>query len=169
MSETYVPQVRETNSKEIHTIEYLACLDKQLMDGQKYLKDRLQTIPNGWRDFRLAAKATERVLDAVYETVPDKTRLHMQRIEECGQVVIRPNPAIKLPGDVQMVMVDDLLMLINSTIASECAVCLKDKREQKKCKLRKALMNIAPPRELPKNGLCVYSEVAAQNELGKYI
>ena len=169
MSNAYAPKIKEANSREIRTIEYLAGLDKQLVDGQQHLKERLQSIPNGWRDFRLAAKATERVLDAIYETIPDKTKLHMMRIGECGQVIIRPNPAIKLPGDVQMVMIDDLLMLVNSTIAAECAVCLKDAREQKKCKLRKALMNITPPTKVPESGLCVYADVAAQNELGKYI
>lgn len=169
MADTYVPKITEPNSKEIHTIEYVACLDKQLSNAEKHLKDRLKGIPNGWRDFRLVAKTTERLLDKLYDTVPDKTKLHMQRMEEFGQVIIRPNPAIKLPGDVQVVLLDDLLMLVNTTIASECAVCLKDSREQKKCKLRKALMNITPPKEVPEGGLCAYAEVAAKSEFGKYI
>ena len=64
---------------------------------------------------------------------------------------------------------DDLKLLINTSIAAECAVCLKDAKEQKKCALRKALENIAPTAELHKDGLCTYVDVAAAWDLGKYI
>ena len=60
-------------------------------------------------------------------------------------------------------------MLINTAIASECLLCVKDAREQKKCKLRKALMNIAPTAAIHKDGLCAYTDVVAGNELGEYI
>lgn len=161
--------IKEASSREIHTIEYVACLEKQLFEGDKYLKDRLKLIPNGWRDFRLATKTVERLLTELYKTVPNSTRLHMQRVQECGQVIIRPHPAVKPANDTQIVILDDLLMLVNTAMAAECAVCLKDAREQKKCKLRKALMNMTPPKKLPESGLCVYADVAAKNELGKYI
>ena len=46
--------IMEANAREIHTIEFLAGLDAQLVEGQENLRDRLRLIPNGWRDFRLA-------------------------------------------------------------------------------------------------------------------
>lgn len=161
--------IMEANAREIHTIEFLAGLDAQLVEGQENLRDRLRLIPNGWRDFRLAVKSTERVLDAVYSTLPNKTLVHMQKLAQHGQIVIRPKPTVKLHDDVQIVCADDLKLLINAAIASECLMCVKDAREQKKCKLRKTLMNIAPTAAVHKDGLCAYIDVVAGNELGEYI
>ena len=112
---------------------------------------------------------TEKLLDSVYSTLPNKKRLHMQRLCEVGEIIIRPKPAVKLHDDVQIVGSDDLKLLINAAIASECLMCVKDAREQKKCKLRKVLANIAPTEAVHKDGLCAYVDVVAGNELGEYI
>ena len=157
------------NAREIHSIEFLAGLDAQLVQGQETLRDRLKLIPNGWRDYRLAVTRLERVLDAIYATLLTRTLLHMQRLCQCGQIIIRPKPAIRLPDDVQIVNTDDLRMLINAAISAECAMCVNDAAGQKSCKLRKALERIAPTAALKENGLCAYTDVAAGNEYGKYI
>ena len=159
----------EANAREVHVIEFLAGLDAQLVQGQDFLRERLKLIPNGWRDFRLAAKSTERVLDAVYNTLPNKTLVHMQNLAKYGQIVIRPKPTVRMHDDMQIVCADDLKLLINAAIASECLMCVKDAREQKKCKLRKTLMNIAPTAAVHKDGLCAYIDVVAGNEFGEYI
>lgn len=72
----------DANAREIHTIEFLAGLDAQLTSGQEHLRERLQSIPGGWRNYRLAVTTTQRVLDAIYETLPTKTLKHMMRL--CG-------------------------------------------------------------------------------------
>ena len=138
--------------------------------GQEILKPRLEKIPNGWRDFRLAVTRTKKVLDAVYDTLPEKTLRHMDRLCRCGEVVIRPKPLIRIPeNDVQIVTNDDLKLLINAAISAECAMCVKDGVGQKKCALRKALETIAPAEEVHQNGLCAYVDVATGNEYGNYI
>ena len=159
----------DANAREIHNIEFLAGLDAQLIQGQEILRDRLALVPNGWRNFRLAVTTTEKVLDGIYETLPMRTLRHMDRLCKCGEVVIRPKPMIKLPDDAQIVLSEDLRMLINMVVAAECAVCLKSPPEQKGCKLRKALQNIAPTAEVYHNGLCSYVDVAAAHKLGEYI
>lgn len=83
--------------------------------------------------------------------------------------MIRPKSIVKRPDDVQIVGTDDLKMLINMVMSSECAVCMRDCREQKKCKLRRALETIAPAKELRKDGMCVYTDVAANSNYGEYI
>lgn len=160
MGEAYTPKVMPANGREMRVIERLAGFDKQLIEGEKHLKARLKSIPNAWRDFRLACTCTEKVLDEVYSTLPYKNLLHVQKLVTFGETVIRQKPAIKLPGDVQFVNVDDLKYLINVAISAECAVCSKDKREQKKCKLRDALSTIALPAALKNDGLCPYTHVA---------
>lgn len=77
-------KIMEANAREVHVIEFLAGLDAQLVEGQEILRDRLRLIPNGWRDFRLAVKSTERVLDAVYSTLPNKALVHMQKLAQHG-------------------------------------------------------------------------------------
>lgn len=70
--------------------------------------------------------------------------------------------------DVQIVPTPELKLLINKVIENECAMCVKDSREQRRCKLRRALMLIAPPNEVKKDG-CNYLDVVAGNDLGDYI
>ena len=162
-------EIREANAKEIHSIEFLAGLDAQLIEGQDSLKERLQGIPGGWRNYRLAVSTVQRVLDAIYETLPDKTLIHMQRLCQYGQIIIRKKPAIKLPDDVHMVDADDLKFLINRVVENECGICVKDRAAQKGCPLRKALHHIAPTAAIHSDGRCSYLDVVAGNELGKYI
>lgn len=161
--------ITDANAREIHTIEFLAGLDAQLIEGQDTLKERLGTISNGWRDYRMLVTTAERLLDRIYDTLPDKTLRHMQRLCQYGQIIIRPRPAVKLGDDVQIVGTDDLRAVINSCVENECGICVKDRAGQKGCKLRKALMNIAPTAALHKDGSCAYLDVVAGNELGKYI
>lgn len=159
----------DANAREIHVIEFLAGLDAQLIEGQEHLKERLMAIPGGWRNFRLAVTTTERVLDALYETLPTKTLRHMTRLHECGEIVIRKKPLIPLPDDTQIVGNEDLKVLINSAVGNECAICVKERGEQRSCRLRGALKLIAPTAALNRDGSCEYRDVAAGNELGEYI
>lgn len=161
--------IMEANAREIHSIEFLAGLDAQLIEGQETLKERLQRIPNGWRNFRLAVSTVEKVLDGIYDTLPHKTLVHMQRLCKNGQIIIRPKPMIKMPDDVHMVDADDLKYLINRVVENECAMCVRGHAEQKACPTRKALHHIAPTMSIHKDGRCSYIDVAAGNELGKYI
>lgn len=157
------------NGRELQVFEYIACLDQQLNVAQAILEERLRKVPDCWRNYRLAMSSIEKVVDAVYSTLPDKTIAHMEGLAHHGEVVIRRKPMVKLHDDAQFIMMDDLNVLINTSIAAECAVCLRDKKEQKKCRLRRALQEIAPPAALAHDGLCPYTYVAAGNELGKYV
>lgn len=93
----------------------------------------------------------------------------MARLHDYGQIVIRPKPLIKMPDDVHIVDAADLKMLINAVIENKCAICVEDIAGQKACALRKALHHIAPTESVYRDGKCSYLDVAAGNELGKYI
>lgn len=159
----------ELNALEIHGIEFLAGLDAQLYRFNGPLEPRLKSIPNGWRDYRLAMTLVEKVLDKLYDTMPTKTLLKFQRLNEISEVIVRPRPASRKGQYMQIVDNDDLKLLINKAIEHECAICMRRGGEVRSCPLRRALMDIAPPEELVKDGSCNYQAVAQQNELGEYI
>lgn len=157
----------EMNANELHIIEFIAGLDVQLTKGDSALESRLRTIPDGWRKYRLARSAIASVLEGLYATMPIKNVVYMNKLCSFGEVIVRPRTATPT-DDVQIVPTPELKLLINKVIENECAMCIKDQREQRKCKLRKALMFIAPPQEVNKDG-CNYRDVVAGCELGEYI
>ena len=159
----------DANSREVHAIEFLAGLDAQLTANEQYLKARLQTIPNAWRNYRLARRMSEMVIDAVYATLPEKTMRHMARLCAIGEIVIRPKPALTRGAYYQAVDNEDLKFLINRAMEGCCAICLKNPAESKGCAMRKALMRVAPPETLRGDGICDYRDVAARCEMGEYI
>ena len=83
----------ELNALEIHGIEFLAGLDAQLYRFNGPPEPRLKSIPNGWRDYRLAMTLVAKVLDKLYDTMPRKTLLKFQRLNEISEVIVRPRPA----------------------------------------------------------------------------
>ena len=159
--------IMECGARELHAVEFIAALDCQIAGGEKHLEARLKAVPDLWRQYRIARKAVEKVIDGIYKTVPLKTLRHMQNLCQYGEVVIKPRGPVRT-DDVQIVPTPELKMLINHVIENECAMCIKDPREQKGCKLRKAMMLIAPPEKVNKGG-CNYRDVAASCDLGEYI
>lgn len=160
-------RIQPASGRERAIIEYLAALDAQLMAHQDVLRERLKLIPNGWRQWRLMTVTANNLLVAIYDTLPTKTLLHMQRLCTYGEVLVRLKPASRTPEQV-VVNEDDLREIFNTAMTAECAVCLKDDRQAKGCKLRRALMNIAPPETFSSQG-CEYRDVAIQSGYGKYI
>ena len=159
--------IQEPSARELHIVEFIAGLDCQLAKGGDILEARLRNVPDLWRQYRIAMKATQKVIEGIYKTVPIKTLRHMQNLCKYGEIVIRPRPATPV-DDVQIVPTQELKLLINKVIENECAMCIKDQREQRRCKLRRAMMVIAPPQEVNREG-CNYRDVVAGNDLGEYI
>lgn len=160
-------KIKEPNSREVAGIEYLAAIDCQLIHNEKHLEARLKSIPDAWRQYRIAQSAIGKVIESLYATVPQKTLVHMQRLASNGEVIIRQRSITKT-SEAQLVPEDVLKMLINFTMESQCAICLKRGKEAQRCKLRRGLMLIAPPDTVNETG-CSYSDVAMQNNLGEYI
>lgn len=155
------------NSYELRTIEFMMALNARLRSGEKDMRDRLRTIPNGWRQYRMVEGVTDKLLDRVYNTMPTKTIHYIEKLQLFGEVKVQFKPASQLPGG-EYVKEDDLKVITNCAMAASCAVCLKDEREIKRCKLRKALQDVLVPEEIPKTG-CPYRDVAADSEWGDYV
>jgi len=154
--------------KELKCVEYLVGMESRIAESGDALRERLRMVPNGWRDFRLIFATLDRLLRNLYSTIPNKGLLYLQKLTKHGEILIRFSPAAR-SKEWLLIKDDDLAVIVNLAMASECAICLKQGREAKKCELRKALENIAPPHEgHPVDG-CGYQEVVAGTELGQYL
>ena len=161
--------MKEVTSREMRAIEVIAGLDNRLSNDGKYLEERLKSIPDLWRQFRMAQVATQKVIDGLYATVPPKVLIHMRGLQTNGELVFRPRSPLNKRTDVQIVLSNDLKFLINSVMADNCAMCLKTDKDINKCELRKVLMNVAPFAEKSKTGSCEYVNIATNHELGDYV
>ena len=160
-------EYKKPGSRELTAIEYLAALDSQLVRYQDVLRERLSSIPNGWRDYRLIAAQTGRLVEKIYATLPLKTLQRMEGIARYGEIIIRMHPPCSIPEHI-LVRDDVLRLIINCAMSAECAICLRDGREIDACPLRKALESIVPPAEYPRIG-CVYRNVTRTSDYGHYI
>lgn len=158
---------RTPNGNELYGIEILAALDAQLNERIKYLEARLKSVPDLYRQYRIAQTAVGKVVDGLYTTVPQKTLIHMQKLCASGEIVIRQKPAVRY-DDVRFALMSDLKDIANVVVANECAICLRDAREQRKCKLRKAMERVMPVDKVHEDG-CQYRAVAESHEYGEYI
>ena len=159
---------KDISGPELRGIEYMAALDARLQEYSKPLEERLRKTDGGWRNYRLAMTCMEKAIDAVYASVDDETRMHMRNLAESSEVFIRPTVQA-VEKNLQTVAEEHLKILVNTSMASECAVCLKEGTDVRKCALRKALMFTAPPSRIPENRRCPYSEIALCHELGQYM
>lgn len=158
---------KDFNAYELHNLELIAGLDAQLHHGETALKSRLQTIPNGWRDFRMCTSRIARLLIQLYDTAPLRTLKHMQNLCAHGEIIIRLRQPVKT-DEMQVVSNKDLKFLINTAMAAKCTMCFENAAGIKACQLRKTLMLIAPP-DTVNTMSCPYRDIIEQNEVGKYI
>ena len=159
--------IMEMSSKELHRFELLACLDVQLQGGEEPLEKRIRSIPNGWRDYKLALATVGRLIVKLYDTMPDKVIRHMMMLTKHGEAIVRVKPI----GGVQYLQpvdVKDLRTLVNTCLEAECLICGKDSHEIKKCQLRRSLSVIVPPVNAEK-GDCAYRYVVENSKIGSYV
>lgn len=154
--------------KELKCVEYLVGMESRIVESGDALRERLRMVPNGWRDYRLIFSTLDRLLLKLYDTIPQKGRLYLQKLSKHGEILIRFSPAAR-SQEWLLIRDDDLAVIANLAMASECAICLKQGREAKKCELRKALENIAPPHDGHPAGGCGYQNVVAGEKLGHYL
>lgn len=159
---------KDISGPELRAIEYLAALDARVAEYAGPLEERLRQTTDGWRNYRLAMTCLEKAIDAVYASVDDETRQHMRKLAGSSEVIIRPT-ARAAEVNLQTIDENHLKVLVNSSMSAECAMCLKEGKDVRKCALRKALLFAAPPSRIPDNGRCPYAEVALCHDLGKYM
>lgn len=149
------------NGREMRSIEFLHAFERELETAEKTLEQRLRSIPDGWRRFRLVRTQTKYVLNAVYDTMPSAKIWALIRRVETGELVMRPKAVTKMP-DEMIVRADDVSLICEAVIEHECSLCVKAGKEIKCCPLRQAMQRMATPYDVPRSG-CEYAAYSHQS------
>ena len=123
------------------------------------LKERLtMKDKRGYAYYRMALGLMDKTLGLIYETTPVRQLKQMYVICKSGAIQLTTSPALT-PANYTAVKNSDLNYLCSAAVNMKCALCAEDPMSARKCELRKTLMTIWPPKELPKYGDCPYQGV----------
>ena len=154
----------EASSRELHAVEFIAGLDERLNASRGYLEKRLRSVPDCYRQYRIAETAVGKVLTGLYSTMEVSALNHMLRVSNQSEIVIRPKSVLNRSTDSQVVLTKDLITVVNAAVGDACSMCIKTGRDVKRCELRKALLNMAPLDKLDNGIYCGYSHVGCNME-----
>lgn len=157
-----MPEQKEPTRYEYQAIERLAVLGCTINRDGECLKERLRSVPDLYRQYRIAQTAVSKIVDGVYKTLPDNVKRRMLRESENCEFILRPVSVMSTRSTDSKVMLDtDILTLVNSAMIARCSICIKNGREVKSCDLRKALMNVVTLDEPDNTSLCGYARIAS--------
>lgn len=161
--------IKSCTAYECQIIQLITGTLKQCERNEKRIEERLRTIPNGWRDWRLMLSILRRMSDALIDTMPDKEITYLDRMLKHGEILVRFRPPIR-DNEYQLVEDEALTRMVNEIMENECAICFKEGREIKHCQLRKDLEGFAPCTN-PYDPMveCGYKRVIASNKMGDYV
>ena len=162
---------KEASSKEVRLIEYMAVLDKKLSESGERMEERIRSVPDLYRQYRIAQVAMDKLIRGLYDTLPPKSLRRMQREAESCEVSIRPVSSLNNFTDSRVVLLEDLDAIISVAMRSTCSICMKEGADIRKCKLRNALIDIAEHYKITDGALCEYAYEATDDVLkdGDYI
>ena len=147
----------QLSGRERRAMEQLVAFLSYTASDSGALKERLKTIPNGWRDWRLMNTLSVKLYVALMETLTVNQYAQFKKLEQHGTCVIQLRTAAK-GEDFDFVRMSALKKIVRVAIDDHCSLCVKTDAECRGCKLRKSLMEICPPYEIPKYG-CAYRDL----------
>lgn len=146
----------DMNRREKRALEMIVVAKSQIITEGEALKARLKSKDKrGWAYVRQALGLLDKAQELIYETVPDRQLRQLYVMCKTGVCTIIPNPAL-MPKGYAPVCESDMNVLIGSAVNNKCAICVGDGLDYTKCELRKTLMTLWPPLELPRFGGCPY-------------
>lgn len=149
---------KSLNGKEMTMLEHLVLLDARMNQYSDFMRDRLGAVEHGWRDWKLVQSKVTYLVDALYKTVSKSNAMHFYLLHQYGEAHITERPVVHQKGYTN-ISGDDLQVLLEIVVRNECMMCMKEGKEVKKCKLRKLLLNLAPPKEVDTRW-CEYQKIA---------
>jgi len=162
---------QKLNGRELAMLELLVMLHGMLKGrGTRDLEGLMRRAsPRGWMRYRQALGILDKLLDDVYAAIPLQNLKMIDNMMRNGEIGIKLRRAGAYDDDMTVVPVDGVRVLLNTCLHAECAMCLKDRADIKRCTLRKAMDAINPPESFETTS-CVYRDVVIRSETpGKYI
>lgn len=108
------------------------------------IRDRLKKYgyKYGWRDVRLMISVLTRLQDRLLDTMPPRRQDYYHRLATAGRYKVEMGTVT----DRRYVWADaeDLGALTEAAMSTECAMCVREGRELRGCRLRQALLALAP-------------------------
>lgn len=162
---------QKLNGRELAMLELLVMMHGMMHGrGTKDLEGLMRrSAPNGWVQFRQAMGILDKLLDKVYDAIPVSNLRMIDNMMRNGEVSIKLQRAGAYDDDLTIAPAKELTMVINCAMHAECAMCLKNRADIKRCELRRALDAINPP-ETFETTSCPYRDVVlASDKPGEYI
>lgn len=130
-----------------------------LIHYEENLKERLRAVPGAYRDYRLAAKKLDQVIEALMHTIPIKRLMVLrQEVKTVTTRVYVGPPAVDHVPNVVYMTDDAFVNLMNILVREECLICSKTGKEVRRCPIFQAIERCLPysadPGEDPVDGTC---------------
>lgn len=130
------------------------------------LEKRLRRA-KAWNAWRLAAVWLKRALQLmVGKTVTLDQQLLCEHVLKHGTIDITIRAS--QDKDICAVPAAALEDVVNAAMSAQCAICLKEDRDVRRCRLRRSLLKVAPPQTMETAG-CVYRDAVLASKDGQYI
>lgn len=156
------PEKTMPNRKENRFMTNLMVILHTLISDRDAAEARLTAYGNrdARRDVGLLIWLTNRLQEQMLATMPDRRLDYYKRMAQEAQIVIDfPGPVPR--GRSLLVDVRDLAAITEAAMQNECVMCTRSGREVNRCRLREALLTVAPPSEFSRTG-CEYRNPASQ-------
>lgn len=150
--------------RELQSIEMYAFFQAAIHQHEPGLMERLKTCPNAWRDYRLLETIADRVLDAIYASLPNKTMARIVAGSNNLELRVAPK-SVNRARDYIMVEYEDFRHIVKGLADGTCGICLGEQETAKGCPMRKLLAEYLPPDDGQPFGSCPY----AGTSLGKAV
>ena len=150
-------ETRPLTGKEMNMLEHLVLLDARMAQYSDNMRDRLGAVEHGWRDWKLVQVKVTRLVEELYKTLSRSHAMHFYLLHRYGEAHITERPVVHQKGYIN-ISGDDLQTLLEIILRHECSMCMKEGKEVKKCKLRRLMLELAPPSQVDTHW-CEYQKI----------
>lgn len=146
------------SGKEYNSLRHLIVALDQMVKEEESLTERLRTIPNGLRDYRMLRVVMDHLMDKIFDTIPTKKLVALQKELDNSKIALTVKWASTPTEGVAYVKENAFVNLLNMLISMECWSCDKKNKEVEKCPIRQAYFDCLhyglSPDQVPQDGSC---------------
>lgn len=131
-------ELKRVRSAENQALKCFCAMDTMMQRETIALENRVKSIKNGWRDYRMLQAVMRNLREKIYDTIPPE---QVQTIERNLSTMEFRIGAAQVGGvtDYVYIALPDLVTLVKYAKQNECFACSKTFMEARKCELRKSL------------------------------